>query len=126
MGTAPAMTKRSVGSQWPETSRKLRTRAGLTISATASPTPNRRPANNEIAGIIGFRLAAQMARDEHGHHRRSHESRRRDDGAPRHQCQAANAVTAGTTRADRRAKSHHESSDHHRRQAGRESEAAPI
>src|SRR3546814_17448948 len=61
MSTALPMTKASVGSQAPKTSRKPRTRAGLVIPERVRPAPNNVP---ETSGGRSF-LTSDMSPSDH-------------------------------------------------------------
>ena len=101
--TAPAITKRSVGSQRPTTSRKPRTRAGLVMPESASPTPKIAPERTMEAERIISGDNGKPPEERGGEDAEYDKGNRGDDGVALRASDSTDTVPAGAAAADARA-----------------------
>src|SRR5579859_2399984 len=93
--TAPAMTKASVASHAPKTSRKPSTFSGSVMPEINSPSPKTKP-QLKLARINGMFLPSEtVTRERNRDDCRAHENQRRDDRARGDAREAADPVAGG-------------------------------
>src|SRR3546814_6445559 len=119
MSTALPMTKASVGSQAPKTSRKPRTRAGLVIPERVRPAPNNVPETSGGRSFLTSDMSPSDHRlDEHRYDTGRDERQGCDDRPLRQSAHAADPVPARATAAHAGAESHQRSGHHQHRPRG--------
>src|SRR3546814_20734964 len=105
--TALPMTKASVGSHAPKTSRKPRTRAGLVIPERVRPAPNNVPETSGGRSFLTSDMSPSDHRlDEHRYDTGRDERQGCDDRPLRQSARAADPVPARATAAHAGAESH--------------------